>query len=100
MERGVEWAYTRNMHFVYIIKNSYGNLYIGITDNPTRRLSEHNTHRGADFTKNRDTFSLVFLEEYSTLIQARKREVQIKKWRRNKKEMLIEIYSKGLSTKV
>ena len=83
-----------------MIKNSYDNLYIGVTDNPERRLSEHNSKRGAGFTKNRDTFKIVFLEEHSSLQEAREREIQIKKWRRGKKEKLILLYNKSISTKI
>ncbi len=83
-----------------MIKNSYGNLYIGITDNPERRLKEHNTKQGADFTKNCDEFKIVFLENHHSLAEARKREIQIKKWRRDKKEKLISLYSKNIPTKL
>ena len=82
------------MYFVYMIKNSYGNLYIGITDNPERRLKEHNNKQGANFTKNRDQFKIVFLENHNSLKEVRSREVQIKKWRRDKKDRLINLYDK------
>ena len=82
-----------------MIKNLYGNLYIGITDNPERRLKEHNTKQGASFTKNRDEFKIVFLENYDSLKEARSREIQIKKWRRGKKEKLIDLYNKETNTK-
>ena len=81
-----------------MIKNSYNDLYVGITDNPERRLSEHNSKRGAAFTKNRDNFKIVFLEQQSSMLQARKREIQIKKWRRDKKETLIDLYNRGITT--
>ncbi len=87
------------MYFVYMVKNSYANLYIGITDNPERRLKEHNTRQGAVFTKNRDEFKTVFLEQYASLKEARSREIQIKKWRRDKKDRLIELYRKNINTK-
>lgn len=77
-----------------MIKNSYANLYIGITDNPERRLKEHNTKQGAAFTKNHEEFRIVFLENHNSLKEARSREIQIKKWRRDKKEKLIESYNK------
>ncbi len=88
------------MYFVYMIKNPYENLYIGVTDNPERRLKEHNTKQGANFTKNRDQFTIVFLENHSSFKQARKREIQIKKWRRDKKDFLIDLYNKNLPTKI
>ncbi len=97
----VEWAvYNFEMQFVYMIQNSYGDLYIGITDNPQQRLKYHNQNREAMFTKRASKFNIVFLEDYETLAKARKREIQIKKWRRDKKEVLIERYKSGLSTKI
>lgn len=88
------------MHFVYMIKNSIGNLYVGITEDPQKRLDTHNNHQGARFTKHISNFKIVFLEEYPDLASTRKREIQIKKWRREKKEMLIKLYQDKLPTKV
>ena len=88
------------MHYVYMIKNNFGKLYIGITENLGKRLDYHNTKQGAQFTKSKSKFILVFQEEYKTLKEARKREIQIKKWRRDKKEFLIQRFQKGLSTKL
>lgn len=87
------------MYFVYMIKNTYGDLYIGVSNNPQQRLTNHNQKRGALFTKRESKFQLVFLEEHINLTAARKREIQIKKWRRDKKEKLIEMYQRGLPTK-
>ncbi|MES2315626.1 MAG: GIY-YIG nuclease family protein [Patescibacteria group bacterium] len=83
-----------------MIKNDFGKLYIGITENLKNRLIYHNSKMGAEFTKGRANFRLVFSEEYKTLAEARKREVQIKKWRRDKKEKLIDLYRKHISTKL
>ena len=88
------------MYFVYMIQNAYSDLYVGITDNPQQRLKHHNEMRGALFTKRDSKFEIAFLEKHPTLADARKREIQIKKWRREKKEMLIERYQNGLPTKV
>jgi len=82
-----------------MIKNSADKLYIGITDNPLQRLKYHNEKRGTQFTKRIPTFEIVFLEKHKTFAEARKREIQIKKWRRDKKEFLISRYQKGLETK-
>lgn len=87
------------MHFVYMIKNSVNKLYVGVTKDPEARLKYHNGKRGAQFTKRIPTFKIVFLEQYPSLGEARKREVQIKKWRRDKKDALIDRYKKELSTK-
>ena len=88
------------MYYVYMIKNRFGNLYIGITTNLQKRLYYHNTNQGAVFTKTRNKFETVFYEKYNTLAEARKREIQIKKWRRDKKETLIQRFQNGLSTKL
>jgi putative endonuclease len=88
------------MWFVYMIKNSVDKLYIGVTQNPQDRVAYHNEKRGAKFTKYIPTYEMVFLEQYDNLSKARKREIQIKKWRREKKEILIDRYRKGLSTKL
>ena len=87
------------MYFVYMIKNSANKLYIGITENPKQRLETHNSKRGASFTKYICDFRIVFLEKYDNLTIARKREIQLKKWGRIKKEFLIDKYNQGLETK-
>jgi len=81
-------------------KNADNKLYIGVTQNPEKRLYYHNTNQGAEFTKNKGNFITVFIEEYNTLKEARQREIQIKKWQREKKEMLIKRYSASLPTKL
>ena len=85
------------MFYVYMIQNSVGKPYVGISQNPDFRLKEHNTQRGSLFTRF-GNYKLVFKEEYDTLAEARKREIQIKKWRREKKEILIQRYQQGLPT--
>lgn len=84
-------------YFVYMIMDQAGRLYVGMSSDPRKRLLEHNQRKGADFTKS-GLFSIVFLEKYPDRILARKREIQIKKWRRGKKLQLIQIYSQGEST--
>lgn len=88
------------MCFVYMIKNDFEKLYVGITENPKARLYYHNSKMGAEFTKGKAKFRIVFLEEQESLADARKREIQIKKWRREKKEKLIDLYNKDISTKI
>lgn len=83
-----------------MIKNSANKLYVGITQDPKERLSYHNAKRGAKFTKYIPDFKIVFLETYQTAAQARQREIQIKKWRRDKKDILIQRYKQGLNTKM
>lgn len=86
------------MFYVYMIKDKLNKLYVGISENPKQRLNDHNRKAGAAFTAH-GWFEIVFLETHSTLKEARSREVQIKKWRREKKDVLISRYLKGFSTK-
>lgn len=88
------------MYYVYMIKNDFGRLYVGVTINPHDRIYYHNTHQGAQFTKGKAKFHIVFLEPHENSTEARQREIQIKKWRRGKKELLIERYRRGLPTKM
>ena len=88
------------MPWVYMIRNKGNKVYVGVSKDPLRRLSEHNYKRGALFSKNNPSFETVFLEEYPSFVEARRREIQIKKWRRDKKDELIKKYSQGLDTKI
>lgn len=88
------------MYFVYMIKNSANLLYVGVTENPKSRVTYHNQKRGAGFTKHIPSYKIVFLEQYPTFADARVREIQIKKWRRDKKEVLIALYRKRKPTKM
>ncbi len=88
------------MFFVYMIKNSANKLYVGISEKPRERLAYHNSKQGAKFTKYKSDFRIVFIEQYPSLNEARQREIQIKKWRREKKQSLIARYENGLPTKL
>jgi putative endonuclease len=82
-------------YFVYILKCSDNTLYVGCTNNLTRRLFQHNnSKKGAHYTKLRRPVTLLYSEEYQTLKEGRQREYQIKKWRREEKIKLIEEHRK------
>ncbi len=76
---------------VYILECSDKTLYVGCTNNLEKRLTEHNdSKRGAHYTKTRRPVVLKYKEEYQTLGEARKREAELKTWRREEKLRLIE----------
>lgn len=79
------------MYTLYILKGIKNHLYVGCTSNLTERINRHKNGFGAEFTKRNKTFQLVYKEEYLTLIEARRREKQIKGWRREKKDNLINL---------
>ncbi len=76
--------------FVYIIQCKDESFYIGVTDNIDRRFSEHSKGRGGRYTKLHKPLKIVYIEEFSTKIEALKREKQLKGWTREKKENLIK----------
>jgi len=78
-------------YFIYILKCADKSLYAGCTNNLERRLKQHNTSkRGAHYTKIRRPVVLKYFEKFNTLLEARRRETEIKKWHREKKLKLIK----------
>lgn len=81
------------MFYVYILEcyDSKGKMtyYTGSTNNVERRLREHRSGRGARYTRMRkNDLTLVYLEQYETLKEARKREAEIKKMSHAEKDDL------------
>lgn len=78
-------------YFVYILCTSSDTLYIGQTSNLEKRLKEHKSRnsKSAKYIKYFSSFNLVHSETYSSRSQAMKREWQLKKWTKAKKEALI-----------
>jgi len=80
-----------NDYYVYILTNQYHNvLYIGVTNNIQRRVYEHKTGAMEGFTKRYNVHKLVYVEHCHDVNDAIKREKQLKKWRREKMNALIE----------
>jgi|KBSMisStandDraft_5_1062788.scaffolds.fasta_scaffold2315991_1 putative endonuclease len=77
------------MYFLYILRTPSNTLYIGVTAALDQRITTHNSGKGAEWTKVHKGGVLVYSETYSTLGSARRREIQLKKWTRAKKEALI-----------
>ncbi|MHB1154580.1 MAG: GIY-YIG nuclease family protein [Eubacteriales bacterium] len=78
-------------YYVYIITNWNNKvLYIGITNNLLRRLSEHKNKIYKGFTANYNINKLVYYEYTTDVIAAINREKQLKGWTRTKKVQLIE----------
>ncbi|HEV2418816.1 MAG TPA: GIY-YIG nuclease family protein [Terriglobia bacterium] len=77
------------MYFCYILECCDGSFYVGSTDDPGRRLKEHNEGRGAVWTARRRPVILVWTEPHPMLSSARVRENQLKQWNRQKKIALI-----------
>ena len=75
---------------VYILTNYKTTvLYIGVTNNLPKRVYEHKMNYVEGFSQKYKCHNLIYFEEYLNIHDAIAREKQIKKWRRDKKEMLI-----------
>lgn len=66
-------------HFVYMLQCADGTIYSGYSTDPTRRVTVHNSGRGAKYTRSRLPVKLVFTECLSTKSEALKREAALKK---------------------
>ena len=78
------------MNFTYILLCSDGTLYTGWTDDLEKRISAHNSGRGAKYTRSRLPAALVYSEEHEDKREAMSREWHIKHLTRAQKLKLIE----------
>ena len=79
-----------NVWFVYVVRCADDSLYIGVAKDTQARVDVHNSGRGAKYTASRRPVKLVWTEKHEDQILTIPREIQIKKWRREKKENLIK----------
>ncbi len=78
-------------YYVYILANKRnGTLYIGITSNLLKRVSEHKQKLVKGFTEKYNVNKLVYYEQTNNAVPAIEREKQLKKWKREWKLKLIE----------
>ncbi|WP_414712472.1 GIY-YIG nuclease family protein [Sphingobium sp.] len=67
-----------------------GTLYLGVTSDLAVRAYQHRNALVDGFTKEHGCTMLVWCEAYDDLQEARRRELQMKKWKRAWKIELIE----------
>ena len=80
---------SRGVSFVYILRLRSGALYVGCSTDAETRFAEHSAGTACRTTKLDPPVSVVFVEIHPDFRSARRRETQIKKWSRAKKEALI-----------
>ena len=79
------------MYYVYILTNKTNAvMYIGVTNDLRRRIYEHKSEQIEGFTKRYHVHRLVYYEEYHEINDAIAREKQLKGWKRDKKNALVE----------
>ena len=77
-------------YYVYLLTNWNNRImYVGVTNDLSRRLYEHKNKLIAGFTAKYNLSKLVYFEEAQDVNVAIAREKEIKKWRREKKNQLV-----------
>lgn len=75
----------------YILASKrHGTLYLGSALDLIQRVGEHKEGRGSTFTRKYAVTRLVWYQPFMLLVEARAREYELKKWRREWKCNLIE----------
>ncbi len=77
-------------YFTYLARCNDSTLYTGYTDDIKKRESAHNIGQGAKYTKARRPIKIIYWEKLQTKSLAMKREAEIKKWPKIKKESLVQ----------
>jgi putative endonuclease len=84
--------------YVYILKCNDNTFYTGVTNNPEKRLNEHNSGiNNLCYTYSRRPVELVYCELFNDYNLALNLETKIKKWSKAKKEALIKSNWKKLA---
>ena len=74
---------------VYILRCGDGRLYTGITNDLWKRISAHQSGKGAKFTRGRGPFEVVYVDELPNKSHAAKNEAAIKKLSRRAKLQMV-----------
>lgn len=83
-------------YYCYIVECADGSYYTGWTLDPQRREKQHNSGRGAAYTRLHRPVRLVYVEEQPDHSAALKREVRIKTYSHDQKKKLVDSYQQGL----
>lgn len=83
------------MNYTYILKCSDGTYYTGWTNNLEKRIDDHNSGKGAKYTKGRRPVVLAYCETFDTRQEAMRREYEIKKLPKKDKLKLMNGCSDG-----
>ncbi len=75
--------------YLYILRCTDNSLYIGITNDIQKRITAHILGKGSKYVRSRLSVKLVYKEKFKDEISARKREFELKKLTKEKKEKLI-----------
>jgi len=78
-------------HYFYVLACADQTFYGGYTTDPKRRLTEHNSGKGAKYTrlKSRRPAEMIYCEAFDTRSAATKAEYAFKQLTRAKKELFL-----------
>src|SRR5688572_21310465 len=76
-------------YYVYILASRSGVIYVGMTNDLERRVTQHKARLVPGFTAKYRCDRLVWYEAFSSVNEAIETEKRIKGWRREKKLALI-----------
>jgi putative endonuclease len=77
-------------YYVYIMANMHRTLYIGMTNDLSRRIYQHKRKELPGFTARYGLTKLVYYEQTDDVWSALEREKHLKGWTRGRKVELIE----------
>ncbi len=81
---------------VYILTNKNNKvMYVGVTSDLPGRIVQHKCKSVPGFTAKYNVYKLVYFELTNDVFSAISREKEIKKWRRGKKNKLVESLNPG-----
>ena len=81
----------QHRYYVYLLTNWNNKvMYVGFTNNLERRMYEHKHRLVEGFTRKYNVNKLVYFEETGDVNVALAREKEIKKWRRETKNSLVD----------
>lgn len=78
-------------NYTYILKCRDGSLYTGWTNDLNKRVKDHNTGKGAKYTKTRGPVELIYYEAFRTKEEAMRREYAIKQLTAAAKRRLVSV---------
>ena len=73
----------------YLLRCSDDSLYAGICIDPEQRVETHQNGKGAKYTRSRLPVTLVYQEQHRSKGDALRREAEVKKWTKQRKERLV-----------
>ena len=77
-----------------MVKCNDNSIYTGISNDLKKRLDTHAKGNGSKYIRTRLPFKLIYIEECQSRSNALKREIEIKKLTKKKKELLVQLYNK------